>query len=163
MQGKSKVVLPAIAGAMFVIIFTVVNALPVLSQEPLPPSESEGVRISVETDKAIYSKGEVAQLKIVLTNSGTTEIKSGSLQIGYDIVKNEQTVLGYRVFKDYAAEKPFILRPQTQFDSSYEWPLVMYANATALADAEPGTYTIRAVMLSPVEISSETKVEVRDS
>jgi hypothetical protein len=148
------------AGIAISTLLITINIIPVVSQVQAPPSENQGVKIRMEMDKPSYAKGEKAQIKIFLTNTGTKPLQYHNTLIGYDVLKDGETVFGYRMLSDYVEERPFTLRPGIDQLYTFEWPLTVNSD-TATVSAEPSTYTIRASLFSPVQVATESVVEVK--
>lgn len=160
MKKATKFTAYVVAGIAISTLLITINIMPVVSQVQAPPSENQGVKIRMEMDKPSYAKGEKAQIKIFLTSTATKPLQYHNILIGYDILKDGQTVFGYRMLGDYAEERPFTLRPGVDQLYTFEWPLTVNSD-TATVSAAAGTYTIRASLFSPVQVATESVVEVK--
>jgi len=146
------------------------------SQAYVPPQQSDNIKIDVTTlggqsvpdakfgQISSYGKGEVAAINLAVTNVGNLPYTYSSLDEGYIVYDSTGTEV-WSVGREHFMAHADTIKPGQTLTLEHKWPLLIRPGGNYTLPAEPasaGTYTIRTVLLEPVEIAAETQVVVRE-
>jgi len=150
----------------FALVFISYAALSSPSSSITSNPENSPITIRVETDKPSYALGEVVQIKAYFINKGKNAFKAGGLDMGYEILNSKGEVI-FSVGGDYlfSYENPFTLPAQSEnmFSYVFKWrqlSQIVQNSAIVTSSVTPGTYTVRFVVLAPIQATAETTVVI---
>lgn len=156
----SRTRLLLITALVAVPIITVLLAVSVGQEVPAPNPD---LQLVVLPDKPTYALGERVQLRLVLRNTGTQDLRFSGLHWEYLTSDATEKAVTHRiaVVEDYT---PFTLAPGQETElPGLGWGqdiVTIQDGREVQGKATPGTYIIRVELLSPLRATGLASIEI---